>query len=127
MTKLVYPHEHFTSYDQLEKATEILPKECFYSQLKDDISQEDYENLYVKKWKEYGCKNHHDWQRHYNDADVIPALMALEKQIETYAKMGIDPFTDDASISGASQNYVLNKTIRLNKHNKDFPGTLCTW
>ena len=57
MTKLVYPHEHFTSFDQLEKATEILPRECFYSQLRGgDISQEDYDNLYVKKWKEYGCK-----------------------------------------------------------------------
>ena len=67
-------------------------------------------------------KNHLDWLRHYNDADVIPALMALEKQIEINAKKGIDPFTDNASISGATQNYVLNKTIRLNKHNKDFPG-----
>ena len=106
--KLVFPYEYFKSYDHLKETTEILPRECFYSQLKGELSQEDYDNLYVKKWKEYSCKNHLDWLKIYNEADVIPMAKAIEKQSKSYEMLEIDPFIDSMSISGASKNYVLN-------------------
>ena len=68
--KGVYPYEYMNTPEKL-KATELPPKETFYSRLNDEgISDEDYEHA-RKVWKTFGMKNLEDYHILYNQVDVL--------------------------------------------------------
>ena len=68
----------------------------------------------------------HEVLKEYNLADVILFVEALDKTRRLYYSDKIDMLKDAVSIPGISMNYVLNKSVKLNKNIELYaPGGLC--
>ena len=87
--KDVYPYEWVDSYGKF-KCTELPPKWCFYSSIKDDkrdtsdghISNEQY--LHLKDvWNKFKFKTFKDFHDHYLKKDVLFLADVFEKFIST--------------------------------------------
>ena len=127
LEKLIFPYEWFDSYEKLSHIGPV-PKEAFYSSLKGEISNQDYEE-FVKEFSTRGCETMMDWLREYNLADVIPFIEAVDKTRKQYYPDEIDMLKDAVSIPGISMNYVLNKALKMKKKGDPdlyAPGLPCT-
>ena len=60
-----------------------------------------------------------DWLKVYNEADVIPFIKAIDKTRLQYYPNEIDMLKDVVSIPGISMTYVLNKSLKMKKQDKD--------
>ena len=68
--KGVYPYDYMDTPGKL-KATELPPKEAFYSKLNNEgISDEDYTHA-QRVWKAFGMKTLEDYHNSYNKLDVL--------------------------------------------------------
>ena len=56
-----------------------------------------------------------DWLEYYNNLDVTPFLVTLEKMKAFYTNIGVVIFKDAVSLPGVSMQYVLRRTLRGRK------------
>ena len=102
--KSVFPHELFSSIEQVEKTTTFPAYEDFYSTLRNtNVDQGDYDqakhlynhhfNLPVghpEKWSSM-----RDWLRHYNLLDVRPLVTAIENSFAAFTHhFYVDPYSN---------------------------------
>ena len=52
-----------------------------------------------------------DWLRYYNNLDVVPGLLALEKMNSFYTEKGIDILKDAVSIPSVTLHYLLRGAV----------------
>ena len=102
-----FPYEYVNSLDKL---SEWLPAyEAFYSSLrrKNTLDEDDgevrgrqrYAELHAL-WHREGMTSLWDLLVYYNNCDVVPFLIALEKQCELYKTSGLDMLKDALSLPG---------------------------
>ena len=89
--KGVFPYDWFDSFSRLN-ATQLPPKEAFYSKLNDsDISEEDYQ-LAKKVWETLEMKNFRDYHDLYLQTDVILLADVFENYRNCCGQnYGLDP------------------------------------
>ena len=96
--------------DRLERLddTVLPPKEAFFSRLKNEgISDEDYVSC-QEAWRDNGMKTLRDFLVWYNNRDVVPFLLAIDRQFAFYHKRGIDMFKQGISVPGLTLLYLFN-------------------
>ncbi|XP_020912011.1 uncharacterized protein LOC110249773 [Exaiptasia diaphana] len=91
LRKGVFPYDWFGDFDKLN-ATQLPPKEAFYSRLNDtDISEEDYQHA-QKVWEAFEMKTMRDYHDLYLESDVLLLADVFENFrnvcLENY---GLDP------------------------------------
>ncbi|KAK3698312.1 hypothetical protein QZH41_006011 [Actinostola sp. cb2023] len=70
LRKGVFPYDWFNGFDKLE-ATQLPPKEAFYSKLNDtDISEEDHQHA-EKVWETFSMKTMREYHDLYLESDVL--------------------------------------------------------
>ena len=102
--KFFWPHEMFTSMDILKQTT--FPKRSdFHNSLKNtDISERDYQ--YCKEvWNVRGMKTLRDMLVYYNECDVKPLCLAIEKHYAFFKERNLD-FKSALSLSGMATRYL---------------------
>jgi hypothetical protein len=90
--KGVFPYNWFDSKDKLE-VTELIPKDDFYNQLKEEhISAQQYK-FYKDVWNEFDMKSFREYYDLYLTTDVLllTDICAWYKQESLYT-YGLDPF-----------------------------------
>ena len=97
--KGVFPYEWFTSLDQLSE-TQLPPHEAFFSKLKNEnISLEEYARM-QKVWRDEHMQCMKDFLTWYNNQDVQPFMLAIEKMSQYFESRGLDLFKDGISLPG---------------------------
>ena len=94
-----FPYEWMDSMEKLDY-TELPSREEFYSALtRKDLPEKDYE-VVCQAWKDENMSTIRDLLIWYNNLDVEPFLMALEKQSEIYKQKNIDMLKEGISLPG---------------------------
>ena len=103
-----FPYEYMDGIGKLEDRA-LLPKEEFYSRLKNEhISDDDYARRQTV-WRDNRMKSMRDFLVWYNNRDVVPFLEALDKQFAFYKQQNIDMFKDGISVPGLTLLYLFNE------------------
>ena len=103
--KQIFPYEWFNCLSKL-KASNLPPREEFYSTLKDSIiSEEEYEHA-LEQWALNGWSKFSQYLEFYNNIDVIGMVQAVGKMLELYKKRKLDLFKDSVSLAGITRKYV---------------------
>ncbi len=127
--KSFFPYEWLTSADKLQQ--QYLPSyEEFYSSLKKanvlemeysrwdgkgdapPTGQENYEHL-KQIWLELNMTTMKDFLVYYNNLDVGPFVLAVEKMKNFYCDLGVDPFKNAISVPGIARQ-LLFRTAKEN-------------
>ena len=88
--------------------TALLPKESFFSRLKnEDISDEVYATCRAV-WRDNGMTTLRDFLISYSNRDVVPFLQAINKHFAFYIQRGIDMFKGGVSVPGLTLIYLSN-------------------
>jgi G:T-mismatch repair DNA endonuclease (very short patch repair protein) len=94
-----FPYEWMDSIEKLDY-TELPEQKDFYSKLtRKHLPEEDYK-VVCQAWKDENMKTVRDLLVWYNNLDVEPFLMALEKQSEIYQQKNIDMLKEGISLPG---------------------------
>ena len=102
-----FPYEYLTSVTKLAE-TELPPKEAFHSSLRNtDISDQDYA-LCQRMWQEQGMSTLRDFLVAYNNLDVKPFLVALERQTQFYKELGLDMLKDGIGLPALCLKYLFS-------------------
>ena len=98
--KSVYPYDWLTDFNFLEQSY-LPPIEAFYSTLKGvGINEQQYHDL-TELWVKEGFRTMKDFLIYYNNKDVGPFLVAVEKMFNIFREKGIDMFkSDNISLPG---------------------------
>ena len=120
LSKLVFPHDWFDSYEKLDMSPKSIVWEDFRSFLdRGDDKEEPAKSRYKVFVEEFidkrNCKTMHEVLKIYNEYDVVPMVEALKKTAALYYPDKIDIFKDEVSIPGVAAHYMINKGLRLNK------------
>ena len=110
LQKSFAPYEWLDSFKKLDYPG-LPPYECWTSTLtgKHLLSEEEYGEC-VRTFKQRGMQTYRDWNRYYNNLDVVPFVHALNSMRSFYADKGIDILKDAVSLPGVSRNYLLRGT-----------------
>ena len=104
-SKGYFPYEYFDSPERLEE-TCLPPHEAFYSSLKQsNITDEQY-NYLQKVWAEKDMKTFRDLLTWYNNLDVEPFAIAVERLQKFYRDNDIDIFKTTISVPGIARQMV---------------------
>ena len=114
-----FPYEWFDSLSKLND-TGLPPQTCFRSMLtKKTIDHYDY----MKCWNEWyvqGMKTFADYSKHYNNADVIGFVEAVDKMVTNEREdNSLDMFKESVSLPGLTQKYLFK---RLDPQSEYFVG-----
>jgi G:T-mismatch repair DNA endonuclease (very short patch repair protein) len=97
--KVFFPYEWMDSFDKLDHI-QLPPKYCFYNALKKEhISVEDY-CLCQTVWYRENMQTFRDFLVWYNNLDVAPFIVAIDRQQAIYRSKGIDMLKDAISLPG---------------------------
>ena len=112
LAKSWLPYEWFDSPDKLDFPG-LPPYMAWYSKLKGEyvLTLKEYDDCH-RIFKERDMQTFGDWLEYYNNLDVAPFLEALQKMKEFYTSLGIDILKDAVSLPGASEKYILRKTLQ---------------
>ena len=115
--KSYFPYDYVDSLDRL-KETSLPPYEAFYSRLRrcnvldegqgEAAGRGRHEDL-LKLWNAKGMRDMSDFLAHYNNADVVPFLQALEKQAQVYRGLQLDMSKDAVTLPGLAMKYSFRK------------------
>jgi len=112
-----FPYEWMDRLSKLA-ATELPPREAFYSSLRGKaLPDEDYA-VCVAAWRLYGMTTFRDFLVWYNNLDVQPMLQALDRQAGLYKTKNIDMLKDAVSLPGLAVHWLFNELPPLSP-----PGT----
>ena len=102
-----FPYEYMDDLQKLDD--QALPTQtAFFSRLKNEgISDTDYAACQAV-WCDNQMTTMRDYLIWYNNRDVLPFLVALEKQFMFYRDRNIDMFKDGISVPGLSLLYMFN-------------------
>lgn len=91
LRKGVFPYDWFDGFDKLN-ATQLPPKDAFYSRLNDtDITDEDYQHA-QKVWETFEIKTMRDYHNLYLKSDVILLADVFENFRDVcFENYGLDP------------------------------------
>mgnify|MGYP006375582401 FL=1 len=110
-SKGFFPYEYMTSLSQL-KETSLPPHSAFYSSLKkSNITEEEYA-FCEKVWTDQNMTTFEDFLVWYNNLDVAPFLLALQKQADFYSTLGVDIFKQAISVPGVTLRYLFKSIPR---------------
>ena len=111
--KSYFPYDYIDSLERLNETT-LPPYEAFYSRLKNaNVLDENQGELAGRRrhgellelWKNKGMKTFRDFLEHYNNADVGPFILALERQSSVYRDLGLDMAKDAVTLPGLAMKY----------------------
>ena len=133
--KSYFPYEWFDNHDKLNFPG--LPEyESFYSAMKKcntlnsdyekykkegsvgpcpKTGAENYQDL-LRIWKTKGMTTFSDFLMYYNNLDVKPFCLAVEKMFSFYQSKGIDLFKSTISIPGVARKLLFNSAQELGFH-----------
>lgn len=112
-SKGFFPYEFVTDLAKLDTPT-LPPIEAFYSQLKQTAIEEKDYRYCQKVWRDHKMTTLRDYLVNYNNRDVKPFLMALDKQAEFYREeLCLDLFKDGVGVPGLTLRYLF-KTLPAN-------------
>ncbi|KAJ8300697.1 hypothetical protein KUTeg_022216 [Tegillarca granosa] len=95
--KCYFPYEWLDDVTKLD-STELPPHDAFYSQLKQkNISQEEYD-FCQQVWNDNNMKTFRDFLKWYNNLDVGPFVIAVERLQKFYFDQTIDLFKTAISV-----------------------------
>ena len=85
--------------------------------------EENYEELQCM-WREQGMETFQDFLKMYNNRDVKPFVIALERLTDFYHSKGLDPFKSAMSVPGLASRYIFSTSedswfALLSEKNKD--------
>ena len=102
-----FPYEYITSVTKLDEPS-LPPIEAFHSSLKGTgISREAY--LFCQQvWEEKGMASLRDFLVWYNNLDVQPFLVALERQSGFYQELGLDMLKHGIGLPGLCLRYLFS-------------------
>ncbi|KAL8562364.1 hypothetical protein ACOMHN_066078 [Nucella lapillus] len=102
-----FPYEFVRSLEQLNTVTSLPTQAAFESTLKNEnIDEKDYAYC-TRVWRDNGMKSLKDFLIWYNNKDVVPFLLGLEKQTLFYATLGVDMLKDAISVPGLTLKYLM--------------------
>ena len=104
-TKSWLPYEWFDREEKLDYER-LPPYRCWYSKLKNGFLPEEYvdcQHLFQKR----EINTFAEWLEYYNNLDVGPILVVMEKMRGFYAELGVDIFKDVVS-----PEYLTRGTLR---------------
>ena len=109
--KSFFCYDYLDSYDKLSEKS--LPShESFYSELKrENISLEDYQSL-EQIWKENNMKTLKDLLVYYNNLDVTPFVLGIEKMQQFYFEKKVDLFKDAFSVPGIARKLLFKTAVK---------------
>jgi len=124
--KGMFPYEYITSLDKLNE-TSLPPIDAFDSRLKNTTcSAKDYERVQWV-WHHYQMKSIKDLLIWYNNLDVEPFVLAIQKQREQYKAFGLDMLIDGVSLPSLAEK-VMYQPLYENLHPvKNHCGTAFTF
>ncbi len=100
--KGVFPYEWFDTFDKLDHPC-LPPQEAFFSQLKNQgISDEEYKQC-KQVWSELAMTTFRDFLVWYNNLDVAPFVVAIQRLQKFYFDKGIDVFKTAISVPGIAR------------------------
>lgn len=111
-TKGAFPYEWLTDFQKLYNR-ELPPQPDFYSTLKQEgISDEDY-ILLQNIWKSENFTTMFDFLTWYNNKDVRPFLVGINKMVCIMKEMGIDMFkSGNISLPGLAMTHIFQIFLR---------------
>ncbi|MES9902395.1 MAG: hypothetical protein ABW168_06885 [Sedimenticola sp.] len=97
-----FPYEWFDTFDKL-KETSLPPQEAFFSSLNNEgISDDDYAHC-QRVWTENSMSTFMEFLVWYNNLDVAPFVVAIERLQKFYFDKGIDVFKTAISVPGIAR------------------------
>ena len=104
--KFFWPYEKFTSMEYLQQK-EFPEHKDFFNTLKNSNISDDEYNHCKKVWSERGMTCLRDMLVYYNECDVVPLCMAIERHAKFLNQRQLD-FKAALSISGLSIQYLFS-------------------
>jgi G:T-mismatch repair DNA endonuclease (very short patch repair protein) len=102
-----FPYDYVTDLDKLNE-TSLPPHEAFQNSLTgSNITEEEYRYC-LEVWEENGMTTLRDFLVWYNNLDVEPFLVAIQRQFDVYARRGVDMFKDAISIPGVAVKWMFD-------------------